>query len=221
MNDGRRAVRLFFEKSGRAVYISHLDLLRTVQRAIKRSGLPVWYSEGYNPRIYLNFPLALPVGCAGMHEAVDFYTIGDVDPDELVKRLGEALPEGIYALSADAPVYSNKDIGAADYEVYFEGTDGDTVRAFADSDRIEVEKHSKKKGMVLIDIKPHITVNDISETDGGITVKLRLPAGNELNINASLFTDALIKYAAAQGQTVILKYTKRTKILCADGSEFK
>ena len=55
----KKAVRLFFSKKGRAVYISHLDLLRTMQRALKRAGIPVWYSEGFNPRIYLNFPLAL------------------------------------------------------------------------------------------------------------------------------------------------------------------
>ena len=216
MNDERRAVRLFFEKSGRAVYISHLDLLRTMQRAIKRSGLPVWYSEGYNPRIYLNFPLALPVGCEGMNEAMDLYTIGEVPADEFVRRLGAVLPEGIYAKSAAAPVHTNKEIGSAEYEVCFEGTDEDSVRRFLDSDRIEVEKRSKKKGMILMDIKPHITVNGISSRDGRTIVDMRLPAGNELNINAALFTDAFIGNSGGS-----LLYTKRTKILCADGGEFK
>ncbi|MBP5580782.1 MAG: DUF2344 domain-containing protein [Ruminococcus sp.] len=216
MTDERRPVRVFFEKSGRAVYISHLDLLRTVQRAIKRSGLPVWYSEGYNPRIYLNFPLALPVGCEGANEAVDFYTIGDIPADVLTASLNSAFPDGIHAISAAAPVCSNKDIAAAEYEIFLEGLTAADVDTFMSKESITVQKHSKKKGMVEIDIKPHITVTETTDRDDGTLVTLRLPAGNELNINAALFTDAL---TAEKGGCV--RYTKRTKILCKDGSEFK
>ena len=68
----KKNIRVFFEKKDRAIYISHLDLLRTMQRALKRSGLPVWYSEGFNPRIYLNFPLALALGVESSCEIMDF-----------------------------------------------------------------------------------------------------------------------------------------------------
>ena len=52
-------VRTVFEKKGRAKYISHLDLNRFMMRAFRRSGLPIWYTEGFNPHPYATFALAL------------------------------------------------------------------------------------------------------------------------------------------------------------------
>ena len=52
-------VRIFFEKTGRAKYTSHLDTMRTMTRALKRSGLPVWYTQGFNPHLYSTFPLPI------------------------------------------------------------------------------------------------------------------------------------------------------------------
>ena len=54
--------RLFYTKTGRLKYISHLDTNRLMQRTLKRSGLPVWYSEGFNPHIYITFALPLALG---------------------------------------------------------------------------------------------------------------------------------------------------------------
>ena len=55
-------VRLWFQKCGDARYISHLDLSRCMQRALKRSGLPIWYTEGFNPHAYVTFALPLSMG---------------------------------------------------------------------------------------------------------------------------------------------------------------
>ena len=56
-------VRIFFEKCGEAAYISLLDLQRVFHRILKMSDLPVYYTQGYNPHIYLSFscPLSLPL----------------------------------------------------------------------------------------------------------------------------------------------------------------
>ncbi len=67
-------VRVWFTKTGEASYISLLDLQRVMQRALKRSGLPVWYTQGFNPHIYMTFaaPLAPwagePCGIAGLQD---------------------------------------------------------------------------------------------------------------------------------------------------------
>ena len=63
--------RLTFAKKGRARYISHLDLMRAMQRAIKRAGVPIWYTQGFNPHSYLMFPLALPLGTESEVEVLD------------------------------------------------------------------------------------------------------------------------------------------------------
>ena len=55
-------IRIFFEKRGRVKYISHLDLMRAMSRAVRRAALPIWYTEGFNPKPYLSFPLPLPLG---------------------------------------------------------------------------------------------------------------------------------------------------------------
>lgn len=216
-------VRVFFEKSGRAIYISHLDLLRTMQRALKRSGLPVWYSEGFNPRIYLNFPLALSLGVSGEREPMDFCIVADVSYEEIVSRLDSCMPEGLRIISAAAPVRLNKEIGSALYIAEFIGNhDGicSALDRYLAQDVIEVQKHSKKKGMVTVDIKPHIAVLDREMTDGGTLVQFRMPAGNELNLNAGIFTDSFLDFCGKSGIDATLRCTKRTNIYCTDGCEF-
>ena len=64
--------RVFYTKTGRLKYISHLDVNRLMQRALKRSGLPVWYSEGFNPHIYITFALPLALGLESRYEIMDF-----------------------------------------------------------------------------------------------------------------------------------------------------
>ncbi|MDE7292900.1 MAG: TIGR03936 family radical SAM-associated protein, partial [Oscillospiraceae bacterium] len=154
-------VRVFLKKQSRAVYISHLDLLRAMQRALKRSGLPVWYSEGFNPRIYLNFPLPLSLGIEGEREPMDFYGIEEIPMEEFALRLNEVCPEGISVISAGAPVHKNRDIGSAEYRAVFSGNVPEIERAFGEflaSEKIEVKKRSKKKGEITLDIKPHIKI---------------------------------------------------------------
>ena len=50
-------LRLFYRKRGRAKYISHLDITRCMQRSLKRAGLPVWYTQGFNPHMYMTFEI--------------------------------------------------------------------------------------------------------------------------------------------------------------------
>ena len=78
-------VRLFFTKLDRAKYISHLDMNRCMSRALKRSGLPVWYTGGFNPHMYLTFPLPLSLGCESVYECVDLKMTQKVDFDTIAQ----------------------------------------------------------------------------------------------------------------------------------------
>lgn len=210
-------VRVFFEKKGRAVFISHLDLMRTMQRAIKRSGLPVWYSEGFNPRIYLNFPLALSLGVEGTAEPMDFGMISDVSMEDIVNKLDAACPEGIHILSAAYPVYHNKEIGFAEYTADFEGEPSVLAALFDEymaQETIEVEKHSKRKGMITLDIKPHLSILESGRTDNGLRVSFRMPAGIELNLNAAILIDSFISFCGKKQIFTENICAKRTNILC-------
>lgn len=93
-------LRLRFSKTGRAIYLSHLDLMRTMQRAFLRAGYPLKYSEGFNPHALLSILLPLSVGCASVCELMDFQLREEADLAVLPARLTDAMPEGIVALEA-------------------------------------------------------------------------------------------------------------------------
>ena len=83
-----------FEKSYPVRHIGHLDLMRTMQRALRRSGLPVRYSQGFNPHIKLSFASPLSVGIVGEREIMDVPDGGrSTTPTCLWPRLNRAMPE--------------------------------------------------------------------------------------------------------------------------------
>ena len=100
-----RTVRIWFQKIGTARFISHLDLTRCMSRAIHRAKIPLWYTQGFNPRAFLTFALPLSLGVAGERESVDI-KLEDDGPsnEELVVRLNEALPNDLPVLAVTEPV---------------------------------------------------------------------------------------------------------------------
>lgn len=96
--------RLLFEKSGNAVWISHLDLMRLFQRAFKRAGLPLTHTHGYNPRPSVSIALPLSVGVESCCEILDFDLNSEMpEYSEILERLNAALVDGIKVLD----VYNN------------------------------------------------------------------------------------------------------------------
>lgn len=214
-------MRAVFEKSGRAVYISHLDLVRTMQRAFKRAKAPVWYTQGYNPRIYLNFPLALSLGVSSKTEFMDFAVTEIVGFDELRDMLNDAMPEGLKILRVFEPVHPNKDIGFAEYCIDFYSADADraaaALEAMMSMDAIEIDKRSKSKGTVKMDIKPHLDILGTRAEGDRLNVEIRLPAGLSLNINSNVFSDTFSVISGIKFDKIC---TERTKILLANGENF-
>lgn len=97
-------LRLLFEKTGKAVWISHLDLMRVFQRAFKRAGLPLTHTQGFNPRPSVSIALPLSVGVSSDCELLDFALMEDTFSfDEIKDRLNACLVEGVKVLQ----VYSD------------------------------------------------------------------------------------------------------------------
>ena len=88
-------LRLRFRKTGRAVYISHLDLMQTMQRAFFRADYALRYSEGFNPHPLISIALPLSVGTASECELMDFRLKEDVALDELPGRLSKKTPPSL------------------------------------------------------------------------------------------------------------------------------
>lgn len=96
--------RALFEKTGTAVYISHLDLMRLFQRAFKRAGLPLTHTKGFNPRPSVSIALPLSLGVSSCCELLDFTLEGEPVPnEEILRKLNESLVEGVRVLK----VYDN------------------------------------------------------------------------------------------------------------------
>ena len=91
--------RLLFEKTGRGVWISHLDLMRLFQRAFKRADLPLTHTQGFNPRASVSIALPLSVGVESVCELLDFELDGQtVSVDQIRDRLNKALVDGVRVL---------------------------------------------------------------------------------------------------------------------------
>ncbi|MFR4990491.1 TIGR03936 family radical SAM-associated protein, partial [Anaerotruncus colihominis] len=157
--------RVFYKKQGRAKYISHLDLVRCISRALKRSKLPVWHTLGFHPHVYLTFALPLALGYESECESMDFRLTETLPMEAVVDRLNAVLPEGICCYAAAPAVMKPDAIKWADYTVTqeFDSVDPDEAwRAFAGwcaRETVPVVKKGKK-GERVVDVKPHFTLGE-------------------------------------------------------------
>lgn len=93
-------IRLLFEKTGTAVWMSHLDLMRVFQRSFKRAGLPLTHTKGFNPRPSVSIALPLSVGAESQCELLDFDLEGEPVPEEeILRRLNACLVPGVKGLA--------------------------------------------------------------------------------------------------------------------------
>jgi len=116
-----------FSRGEELKFISHLDIIRTIERAIRRAALPVAYTQGHNPRSKVSFASALGVGVTSEAELMVIELDHIRPPDEVKERLNEQLPEGLKVIETWAvPGYKGRyrlgDIDTAEYEMVVEGS---------------------------------------------------------------------------------------------------
>lgn len=219
--------RIVFSKENRAIYISHLDLMRSMQRALKRSGLCVNYTSGFNPHIYLMFPLPLPLGVSGKHEIMDTEFTSDISNEEIKQRLNEALPQDIRIITVSEPVLKHTEIAKAVYKVALSSEDIaqtkmiEDINAFFNSDKIEIEKTCKDHGRKvrkIVDLKPDTELLCAeSSCENMIICTIRLTAGVQNTVNPVVLFEKFRNDFLCENAYVSIE---RTKILCADGKDF-
>lgn len=188
-----QSVRIVFSKTGRAVYISHLDLNRTMSRAVRRAGIPLWYTEGFNRHPYVTFAAPLSLGYEGLRECMDIRLEEDMPMDELTRRLRTAMPEGLTVQSAAPAVRKLGELAAARYRLLLD-TGIETVRALLAEPSILVEKRTKKKTMKTVDIRPAISEVSLCERGEGSILELTLPCSSADTVNPSLVAEGLRRW---------------------------
>ena len=192
-------LRLRFSKTGRAVYISHLDLMRTMQRAFLRAGIQLKYSEGFNPHAQISFALPLSVGTASNCEIMDFKLNNFMDISEIPFRLNKALPEGIAVIEAYEWESKFKNIKWLDVDGVFEYDDrspSDMLPELMDffaRDSIVISKKSKS-GISDVDIAQSIRSITFDVGEGCVKLKALISA-QEPTLNPELLVSALEQLA--------------------------
>lgn len=196
-------VRFKYTRGERVKYISHLDLMKVFERALRRSGIAIAYSKGFNPHPQMVFGLPLSVGVTSQAEYADFQLAEGIEPDEFVHKLNMQLPEGIMIVDAgendtqtnimssivsacyDLLVANSRNISVSDAEEIIEG--------FMKRPEIIVKK-KRKKDYIDIDIRHMIYSLKIAPEKSSQKVKLIeavLKAGGKANLKPELLLMAL------------------------------
>ena len=192
--------RLLFEKTGNAIWISHLDLMRLFQRAFKRAGLPLTHTQGYNPRPSVSIALPLSVGVESRCELLDFDLDGaEYSCEKIMERLNAALVEGVRVLKVYEDAKKIKNLAYLDCEVNLEYDDGVPEQAAAsiqrlfDQQEILVEKKGKN-GITVQDIKPMIHQFSMTQPDATtLVISARICCQNP-TLNPMQIAFAIEKY---------------------------
>lgn len=205
-----------FSKSGTLRYIGHLDLLRVFQRTIRRAGLPVAYSQGFNPHSLFSFALPLPLGMESVNDYAEITMENSVTAEELTGRLNAHTPRGLVVTGARPAMKGEAGVAAltaaADYSFFMPpaadsgacpGTEAitDMLQAILAEKVITVPKKTKS-GLHDADIRPDIY--DLRLTpDHGIV--MRLAAGSARFLNPALAADTLLRRMAQPDSGIVLK----------------
>lgn len=188
-------LRLRFKKTGRAVYISHLDLMHTMQRAFSRAGYELKYSEGFNPHPQISIVLPLSVGAGSLCEIMDFRIKGEAELEELPQRLSAVLPEGIEVIEAYEQTRKPAELKWLRVKGLFEYDERDIgemkagLEGFFSQESIVISKKTKR-GFGETDIRPAIGSIGFGAVPGGVELEAVISA-QEPTLNPELLADAL------------------------------
>jgi len=187
-----------FEKAPRIRHIGHLDLMRAMQRALRRSGLPVRFSQGFNPHLLLTFAAPLSVGMAGQREIMEVPLGADVTEDEFLTKLNAALPPELPCLFArivdDKHPASMASMFAAEYDIAIDPEGAalcSAVDALLAKESIMAVRKTKS-GEKLTDIRPMIYELSVS---GENRLHCILALGEKATCKPELLLDALTQEA--------------------------
>ncbi len=154
------ADRLLFTKTGRARYISHLDLMRTFQRAFARAKIPIKHTEGFNPHPFVSIALPLSLGYSSQCELLEFGLLEGTSYEEVPERLTAAMPEGIIIHRCYPEERKLKELRYVNYIMTFDYPEGrpqetePAMSALLSRDSLVVKKKSNKAkaGFTEVDI---------------------------------------------------------------------
>ena len=220
-------IRIKFKKVGNLQYVSHLDLVRTMHKIIVRSKLPLWYTEGFNPKPKMVFAAPLSIGTESLVEFMDLRLIERIDPAVAIAALNANMTDELVALDAYYPETKLTDLKWLSYVISINTVGAsaelaDKVNAALAADAMPVAK--KQKPDDTMDIKPLIRYATAVYDAGNIRIDCTLSA----DASSFLNPEYLVKYLRSacgilsSGNLMAERYSiLRHSAYTADMSEYR
>lgn len=188
-------LRIKFKKVGRLQYISHLDLVRTMHKILVRSKLPMWYTEGFNPKPKMVFAAPLSIGAESLCEFMDIRLVEKISSDDAKEILNKNMTDEMQVLEAYYPTEKFTELKWLSYTMIVK-TQMDSVELASkcnklfEKDQIFVLKKTKS-GEQNVDIKPLIHSANATATGDLVKLNLILSADQSCFLNPEYIADAL------------------------------
>lgn len=209
--------RMLFEKTGRAIWMSHLDTMRLMQRAFRRAGVVLHHSQGYTPHAYVSMLLPLSVGTESVCEIMEY----ELDADIVIRPedMNAVLPEGVcvrevYESGRKAKYLTQLDVTMT-LQFDAEAPTAQDVGALFSRETLLVEKRTKR-GMEEADIRPLIFRVELREEQQAICLSARIAAQNP-SLNPMLLASAVERYL----KKPTLVTCRRQEVYDAEGEVFR
>lgn len=229
VNNAPINLRIKFKKVGGLQYISHLDLVRTMHKVIVRAGLPLWYTEGFNPKPKMVFAAPLSIGTESVSEFLDIRLTERIPTEEAIERLNKNMAGEIQALSAYYPESKLTDLKWLSYTILIKTAFADSAlsekceRVLLD-ECVEVKKRAKSGDEVTVNIRPLIKSAKCVFDGDVIRVSCVLSADPSAYLNPEYVVKALREKCGILADADLTKEyysVMRENAYFADMSEFR
>lgn len=215
MAAGEFRLRVCHRKSGRLRFLSHLEVMRALERSARRASLPYAVTQGFNPHMKVAFGPALPVGSAGEREFYDLWLTRYVPPAEVLERLGSATPDGLVALEVRYVHHKERSLAAActiaEYRVAVQGEEVDperldqALKAVIAGGRLEKEHKGKTKVFDLARSLPKGA--HVSSQGPEVTVEVTVRMGQEGSLRPEVLLGEALSRIGCHGADVSVTRT--------------
>ena len=213
-----KKVRVIYETGGIARFISHLDLSRVMQYALRRSDLPVWYTEGYHQHLYLTFSNPLSLGFINKYGIMEFKLTDDgYDLSLVADRLNVCLPETIRVVDAYESERKFTEIAFSDYEITLTASDPSALDGALRKSELNAVKRGKG-GEKTVNLAQYIKGLKTRINGSEMEISMRLPASTDFGINPGLVIETAKN---ACGVTVEHLRVTRLSLLDENGKKFR
>lgn len=171
-----------FSRGKELKYLSHLDMLRFWERILRRTHLPMTYTQGFNPRQRFSLAIPLSVGMTSEAEYMDLYLDKMMKPEEIKQSLTALLPYGILLQEVRLSPYKDPSAAMAaliEYEIILKGVKqdvGQSIKKFVDAVEVKIMK-TNKKGTKEVDIRPRVKLLELKKSGDDIVLAMKLTTG--------------------------------------------